>query len=604
MSELLGFVMAVMLLLFAYMTVRMAWYRKLFYLPAVCLQVFSISIVLLGLKDHTQMSEEMQRVCLITGIGIPCIFIIGDMIRILCHLQWHGIKRILKAGREDAKNDVESGLNPIKPFFSVEELMASLIEVPAQDQVRFRDNVSFAAAYCRTAQYHLASDAYHEALHVIRDLPHLHYNLGNALFCKGEYAAANKAYQRCIELSKCTGHSAGKAARFPAVLKELGRLVSGKTEIRIQKTEFPLLWPCFNKGNCLYHMGKYDDAVECYKQCLMWEPSQREIHENIILALYKTGRGEEALEYFLSLDMRHHFKYQIYYITALEYIRQENLEKAVDQLRRCISRNPVFEDAYYTMGRLCSKLGWQEEACSAYSNCVRINPENFNALYHLGVMMYERGYKEQALDPLQKAAGIKPDHANCQFTLAMLYRELERYHDAFAAFRSTIRLKPDLLDAYMEAGDILVQQERHWEAVEVYTEGLQHNPKDYQLLYSLGVVFAQSGRHKEAVEAFKNAVAVNEQNIEVFYYLAASLMELRRYEEAVEVYRKALYNMPDTAEVYYQLAMVYSLLDKREIALQSLKKAIQLDECYKTAAQCNEAFRVFRMQDEFKMLVS
>ena len=83
------------------------------------------------------------------------------------------------------------------------------------------------------------------------DAPELHYNIGNVLFRKGEFAKAIEEYLR----------------------------TQGGTDASLKQAA------AYNRGNALMKQGQFQEAVEAYVQSLKAEPSDKESKRNLELAL-------------------------------------------------------------------------------------------------------------------------------------------------------------------------------------------------------------------------------------------------------------------------------------------------------------------------------
>jgi Ca-activated chloride channel family protein len=101
--------------------------------------------------------------------------------------------------------------------------------------------------------------AYTEAQVAAPDAPQLHYDLGNVLFRKGDFAGAADAYRRAL------------AASSP--------------ELRPQVS--------YNLGNALFRQEQYGEAVEAYTRTLEAVPGDADAKRNLELALRALARQEQ-----------------------------------------------------------------------------------------------------------------------------------------------------------------------------------------------------------------------------------------------------------------------------------------------------------------------
>jgi tetratricopeptide (TPR) repeat protein len=106
-----------------------------------------------------------------------------------------------------------------------------------------------------------------------------------------------------------------------------------------------------DKGNEAFETGKYDDALNYYKDALTDDPESPEAHYNLGNAFYKLGDYDSALE---------------------EYLKAGKLD-------------PEMADAYYNSGNAVFKMERYEDALKLYGRADEIRPDDPDTLHNMEI---------------------------------------------------------------------------------------------------------------------------------------------------------------------------------------------------------------------------
>jgi len=179
-------------------------------------------------------------------------------------------------------------------------------------------------------------------------------------------------------------------------------------------------------GYCYGSLGRYQDAIESYKQAIRIEPDYAVAHYNLGVTYGSLGRYQDAIESY----------------------------------KQAIRIKPDFAEAHCNLGVAYGILGRYEDAVEAFKQVIRINPDLVEAHYLLGITYGKLGRYQDEIESFKQAIRIKPDFAEAHYNLGVAYGELGRWQDAVESFKQAIRIKPDydlahygLGGAYFFAGD-------------------------------------------------------------------------------------------------------------------------------------------------------
>lgn len=92
--------------------------------------------------------------------------------------------------------------------------------------------------------------------------------------------------------------------------------------------------------------------------------------------------------------------------------------EASKRLDEALKLDPANAAAHVNLGNLLDDRGDVAGAEAEYRRALQLDADNAAALYDLGVLLLEAGRREDALDPLRRYAEMKPDDAEARRRLA------------------------------------------------------------------------------------------------------------------------------------------------------------------------------------------
>jgi choline-sulfatase len=198
---------------------------------------------------------------------------------------------------------------------------------------------------------------------------------------------------------------------------------------------------------------------------------------------------------------------QIYVIPFLlgeSALRRQNWEKAAEQLQRCLTLNPNFDNAMTGLARALAKLNRAEEAKTWLNKVLQINPQNYQAWYQLGLL-----------------SGTSAPEAGQ------------------ASFEKAIAIQPNFSAGQRELGMVLFQQKNYSGAAPHLEKAIGLGLEDARLHNFLGICYNHTNRSAKAVVAFQRAIKLDPKLAEAHLNLAFALQLLHRAPGAREEYATA-----------------------------------------------------------------
>jgi len=229
-----------------------------------------------------------------------------------------------------------------------------------------------------------------KALEVQPDYAPAHYNLGFALYNKGDLEGAIAEY---------------------------------RTALRFQ----PDLGPAHNSlGAALDVKGDLDGAIAEYRRALRLRPDDAYAHNNLGLALYNKGDLEGALaEYRTALRFQPDLA-PAHCNLGFALDVKGDLEEAIAEYRTAIRLEPGNAALHNNLARALGSKGDLDGAIAEYRTAIRLQPDFATAHYNLGGALKAKGEVRVALEEIQIAYMLAPNDPTIRQTYERLMRELKR----------------------------------------------------------------------------------------------------------------------------------------------------------------------------------
>ena len=290
---------------------------------------------------------------------------------------------------------------------------------------------------------------------------------------RGRLKEAEQLYR--VVLKTHPGHAdAGRnllAAMFMA--GRYAEMEKAAQEMVRDAPRFGIAW----KGMGLAQLMQGKDAVDAFRMAAKHLPDDAESHENLGLALKRSGQ----------------------------------LEEAADCLRRAIKFNPSSAGAHVNLGNILKEAGRAEQAIAAYRRALELKPELAEAHNNLGNVLRDCGRIGEAFGCFNRALELRPDMPEALNNLGRVLKDAGRFEEAATCFRRAVECRPSYADAHYNLATVLYDQGRAGEAAGHIARALALAPDNpmfriAQAVQQLPVVPASLDEAGCAAERFSRAL--------------------------------------------------------------------------------------------------
>ncbi len=187
----------------------------------------------------------------------------------------------------------------------------------------------------------------------------------------------------------------------------------------------------YYKGLTLAHLDKYQEAIFCFEDAILYNPKYVDAHYGKFMAIHA-----------LSLNLTS---------------KASSTKKMLDCLNIVIRLNPKFVKAYVDKGMVLHDIGKYSEALAIYEEAIKI--EFIDILYYNKALTLETiGENDKALECYNTLINLDPNNYHAYYKRGLFLKKRGSYDQAIKDFNMVLELAPDrhlLSLAFREKAQIL-----------------------------------------------------------------------------------------------------------------------------------------------------
>ena len=258
----------------------------------------------------------------------------------------------------------------------------------------------------------------------------------------------------------------------------------------------------YNLADCAVRLKRIDDAVELYNKAVALSPDLKNAYLNV----------------------------------AIIYIDKGMTSKAVNKLRRLITRSPATVEAYELLARAFLKQGKEDEAAGAYRTAIEY---------------------DISLQKKLKNQNLRTKAADSLYTSAKEHYTAKRYQEALADIAGAQALRKEGRFQFL-AGNVHYGLGNLQKALGCYEKAIAISPGSPKILNNMGNLYLKLGDYAKAIDTFQRAVQVDPNYAQAYNNLGICLRKRGLVDEAIVAYKRALKLKPDYAAAHFNLGNAYA----------------------------------------------
>ncbi|ADI15832.1 tetratricopeptide repeat protein [Truepera radiovictrix] len=453
------------------------------------------------------------------------------------------------------------------------------------------------AAYLEAERFDRAKESFLEAIALDYLAADAHFGLGLSEYGRGDFDAALFAFSEVARLfpERFDGHfNRGVALarlRRPeaavAAFEEALAQAGPETGAQARADAYVGL------AGQLIALGRFEAAAEAYAEAIALTGDAPELVYARAEALYRAGRGIEALPALNALEAES-VDYRVSALRADIYTQAGQTDYALRALQRAVRRAAEAEDAsaeanlLIRLGLLQRSLGREAAATRAFGAAAQRAPDSGEALYNLGLSYLESGQPDRALEPLEGALmlqlraqgeGARAAQGEVYLALAAAYEQLGRPNEARRSAEAAASRLADAalrLEASAILGRSLYALGEFRGALLALREVADARPEDANAQLWAGLAHYQRGEFEAAIARYERAVALDPNGAEARLNLGAAYLAAGRYEDAALVYELLTTQFREDPDAFYNLGWALLSQGRPDEARQAWERAVEL----------------------------
>jgi tetratricopeptide (TPR) repeat protein len=290
-------------------------------------------------------------------------------------------------------------------------------------------------------------------------------------------------------------------------------VAKGWEKIRTRMTDtvrrdYPL-WGLFLVLTVLLIWGTHErnkvwrDPITLWQDCLKKSPRKERPHYNLGFQYSLVGRYQEAIEAFKeSIRLRPNDP-ESYNNLGLVHKAMGAYPQAIETYQEAIRIRPGFARALNNLGVAYSETGLHREAIEALARANDLKPNDTEIKNNLGVAYRRAGKYQEAVRTYMQALRHSPDDPEICSNLGDTHYHLGNFHEAIEAFRQAIRLKPGIGLFYYNLGVACTALSDHEAAAGAYRQALEIDPGHVQARFNLALSYLSLNKRDLALGQYQ-----------------------------------------------------------------------------------------------------
>lgn len=341
----------------------------------------------------------------------------------------------------------------------------------------------------------------------------------------------------------------------------------------------------FTEAVVMMALGRLGKALELLDGVEKVEPYNEAVQLNKANIYSQQRNHRRSVEHYKrALELAEDGLDEIYLELAFEHENLEELESAIECLKKALQINPENEAVLYELA-YCYDIAQADEASvSFFRNFINEQPYSSVAWYNLGNVLSKLERYDESNEALDYALVIDERFSSAWFSKARNLLIAGKYAEAVACYEETITFDGPQAITYSFIGECYEKMEQYDQALINYDQSIALDPEWVEAWVGRGVVKDLQDRVHEALVSLRQALMIAPDHPDALHFYALLLIRIENYDEAFKQFNKLHQVEPQNLDAWVDHASLLLQVKDANAALAKFAEGGQvhkLDPRYK-----------------------
>jgi tetratricopeptide (TPR) repeat protein len=278
-----------------------------------------------------------------------------------------------------------------------------------------------------------------------------------------------------------------------------------------------------------YKQGKYDDAIDHFKESIKADPKYYAAYIALAKA-YRIKRdiitAESTYNQAKNIDLSDPRAYEG--LATIYFIDYKNYDKAITEFQNGLKVDTTNIDLLNGLAACYTKKKEYDTALEYYRKSLEYDPENIETMFAIAKVYMEKDEPDKAVHYLEDLVVKKPKNIEVRKKLAETLVNLKRYNKAVEQYKYLIEKEPDNYYYHIQLGKVYQQQKKYTDAQKEFEEARTLAPDNALPIFRLADLKIIQGKFSAAENLIKEAKKLAPDNLYA-EFLLGDIYERRGY---------------------------------------------------------------------------
>lgn len=400
----------------------------------------------------------------------------------------------------------------------------------------------------------------------------------------GNIEAAKRGYQKCISIDLTEATPYYELAQIYAAQSNVPKAYElASKAVSINETNY---WYSLLKAKLAIELQKIDEAIGIYERLSNEKPGDIEMRYELAGMYLFKGNTKEGFAELDKIEEEMGVSDQISMLKHQVYLKNGEVEKAANEIKKLIYANPGNMEYYKTLADTYLVNGREKEALAVYEDMERIAPNDPELNFTLASYYRQKGNEEKAKSYIYRA--FENPEANIDKKVSVLLDYFDASENNKVAEQEAFELCERLVDTHPEEAkahamyaDFLYRDKQYNAAVRQYRRTLELDSSRYAIWNQLIIVESELGEYEQLISTCDRALELFPNQPFPYFFAGIASSQLKKNEQAITYLETgvdfALENKALKAQFYASIGDAYHSNKQKEEAYAAYDKSLKIE---------------------------